>query len=102
MNGLSRLLIVGTFTFDDIWWHEEANAPIGATALLDVFGIVLLVHNVIVQKSRFFAACVGDERLFLGHFQFEGVSQELSELLLDCLCFFSRASKAEERIIRIA
>src|SRR5258708_5736473 len=99
MDGFSRLLIEGAFAFDNIWWHEETNPPVGATALLGVFGIVLLIDNMIVQKPRFFAARVGNQRFLLRHFQLEGLSQELSQLVLDFFCFLSWTSKTEERIV---
>src|SRR5258708_1264709 len=68
VHGLSRVLIGKTFALNDIWWHEETNTPIGATSLLGVLGVVLLVYYMIVQKSCFFAARMSDQRLFLGHF----------------------------------
>ena len=53
MDRSSRSLIESAFALDDIWWHKEANPPVGTTALLGVFGIVLLVHNMIVENRAF-------------------------------------------------
>ncbi len=92
MYGLFRLLIGTTFAFNDIWRHEETNTPVGAAALLGLFSIVLLVHDMIVQEPRFFAARMSNQRLFLRHFQLEGIVQELAQELLDFLCFLSWAS----------
>src|SRR5260370_21155194 len=102
MDGFSRLLIEGAFAFDNIWWHEEVNAVVGEWGVVGVLGIVLLIDNMIVEKPRFFAARVGNQRFLLRHFQLEGLSQELSQLVLDFFCFLSWTSKTEERIVCIA
>ena len=87
MGGFTVLLIRSAFAFDDIRWHEEGNSPVHASPLLGVLGIVLLVHTMVVEEPRCFSAGVGDKRFLLGHFQFERISQELPQALLDFLCF---------------
>lgn len=72
-----------------------------ASALLGLFGIVLLVHNVVVQEPRSVSASVGNQRLFLGHFELERLAQEVAQLLLDFLSFPPCSYETKERIIRI-
>jgi len=61
--------------------------PIGAPPSSGMLGIILLVHNVVVKEPRGLGASVGNQRLVLGHFQLEYVSQELSQLVLNLLRF---------------
>src|SRR6266536_1603782 len=102
MHRLSRLLIGKAFAFSDIWWHEETNTSVGTTSLLGVFGIILLVHDMVVQKSRFFTACMSNQRFLLKHFKLESIAQEVSQLVLDFFFFLSWTCEAEERIICIS
>ena len=54
--------------------------------------VALLGHNFISQETCGFCLCMGNERLFFGEFQFEGVLQKLFQLLLNLLRFSFRAS----------
>jgi hypothetical protein len=51
MMRFSRSLIGETFAFNDIWRHEQANATIGDTPFLGVFGVTLLVHDMVVEET---------------------------------------------------
>lgn len=75
--------------------------PVDTASSSGVLGIVLLVYHVIVEEPRRLGTGMGNQRFFLGHFQFEGISQELSSLLLDCFRFRSGTSKTEQGIVRI-
>ena len=102
MVGLSRSLIEGAFPFHDICWHEESDSSIGSTSLLRLLGVTVLVHDVIIEETCRFCTRMSNQRLFLRHFQFEGLVQEMSQLLFNFLRFRSRTSKAKKRIIRIS
>ena len=65
MVGLSRSLIEGTFSFYDIGRHEEPDATVGDASLLGLFGVALLVHEVIIEETRPFCTRMSDQGLFL-------------------------------------
>jgi len=65
MMRFSRLLIEGTFAFDDIWRYEKSDATVGDTPFLGMLGIALLVHDMVVEETRLFCARMSDQGLFL-------------------------------------
>jgi hypothetical protein len=74
MMRFSRLLIEGTFAFDDIWRNEQPNATVGDTPFLSLLGVALLVHDMVVEETRLLCTRMSNQGLFLGHFELEPFS----------------------------
>ncbi len=77
MMRFSRLLIEGTFAFNDIWRDEQSNATVGDTPFLGVLAVALLVHDMIVEETRLFCTRMSNQGLFLRHFELERFLQEV-------------------------
>ena len=65
MMRFSRLLIEGTFAFNDIWRYEKSNAAVGDTPFLGMLGIALLVHDMVIEETRLFCTRMSNQGLFL-------------------------------------
>src|SRR5215203_7155233 len=88
-----------TFYLDDIERHAQANPAIDtATTRAVLLTVDLVDDDVIPKETCGLGTGLRDERLFLGEFQFQGISQEFCQLTLYLLGFRFRASKSEQDV----
>src|SRR5215212_9842179 len=62
----------------------------------------LLVHDFIAEEPRRLGTRVGDECLFLGEFEMERFTQELSQLVFDGFGLYPWSRKTEQNIVGVA
>ena len=67
-----------------------------------MLGVLVLRCDLIAEKMRCLGLRMGDERLFLGQFQFEVIAQKRSQLPLDVFRFFPWPSEPKEGVVRVS
>jgi len=81
--------------------HPQTNHAVNGASSTGVLGVVLHDVHLVAKEARGLSSRVGDQRLGLGEFQFELLTQELTDLSLDLLGFCPWPEESKQEIVGI-
>ena len=100
--GFAELQVRGALGRDHVPWHAQRDAAIGRPPAVGELAVVVVDGDLIAEVTGRTGAAVSDQRLFLGQFQLEVITQERPEALFDLLGFGFRSGEPEQGVIGIA
>ena len=86
MDWLSYFHVVLAFLVYDVMWNLKSYLRIDTPPSIGVLPVIVQHVNFVSQKSRCLCPCMGNQSFCLGEFQFELLSQEHFQLVLDFFC----------------
>jgi hypothetical protein len=100
-RGLPALHVRGAFDLDRRFGHAQADYAVDRSAAAGELVLVVLDGDLVAEEFRRSGSPVGYERLVLGEFQLEIITQERCEACFDFLCFGLRPDEPEQVIVRV-
>jgi hypothetical protein len=101
-RGLTAAQERGALGLDHIERHPQRDLSVHRSAAAGGFAAVVLDGDLVAEESGRAGAGVGDQRLVVGEFQFEFVTQELRQPLFDLLGFGLRPGEPEQMVICVS
>ena len=99
LGGLAAVQVRGALGLDHLEGHAQRDLPVDRATAPGGLAAVVLDGDLVAEESCRAGAGVGDQRLVLGQFQLEFVTQELRQPLFDLLGFGLRPGEPEQMVI---
>ncbi|MCW8098930.1 hypothetical protein OOZ58_20460 [Streptomyces tauricus] len=101
LRGVSAGEVGGALGFDHVPWDTQSDLAVDSTVTASLLRVIVLGRDLVTEESGCPGAGMSDQRLFLGQFQIEVVTQELGQVLLDLLGLGFRSGETKEMIVRL-
>ncbi len=102
LRGISAGEVGLAFGLDHVPGDTKGDLAVDPAVAAGLLRVVVLGRDLVTEKPCRPGAGVGDQRLLLGEFQLEFVTQELRQTAFDLLGFGLRSGESKEMVIRVA